>query len=268
MEIDIVDIAIVSIIAGIVAFYAYIRYKEEKHKQEKQLIPMLEAYKERYLKEKEEFKEKAKYFKKLMEEAEKEWHKIKSNIPSYRWTEEEKNYLKELKGTDFERTFTVMFHILGFKTDEPPIYKDHNIDLFIETDKEKICIDFIDFSQIKKINEKYIQELEKGREKYRCKSVWILTNTTVSEELKKLIYKYDMNLFEFNQLVRFFPSYKIVVDYDRNRTKFHNFELLHKETEDEILRRDYWVKEVEEKLREAKQKLEKKSYKKQIQEVK
>ena len=254
MNVDFVDIALVSLIFAIVGYYAYLRYREEKHKQEQQLIPMLEAYKERFLKEKEEFKEKAQHFKKLMEEVEEEWRRIKENIPNYKWTEEDKKYLKELKGTDFERTFTVMFHILGFKTDEPPIFKDHNIDLIIETNKDKICVDFIDFSQIKKINEKYLQDLEKGRKKYNCKSVWILTNTDVPENIEKLIYKYDMNLFEFNQIVKFFPSYKIVIDYDRNRTKFHNFELLHKETQDEIIRRDYWVKEVEEKLEEAKKK--------------
>ena len=254
MNVDFVDIALVSLIFAIVGYYAYLRYKEEKHKQEQQLIPMLEAYKERFLKEKEEFKEKAQHFKKLMEEVEEEWRRIKENIPNYKWTEEDKKYLKELKGTDFERTFTVMFHILGFKTDEPPIFKDHNIDLIIETNKDKICVDFIDFTQIKKINEKYLQDLEKGRKKYSCKSVWILTNTDVPENIEKLIYKYDMNLFEFNQIVKFFPSYKIVIDYDRNRTKFHNFELLHKETQDEIIRRDYWVKEVEEKLEEAKKK--------------
>ena len=254
MNVDFVDIALVSLIFAIVGYYAYLRYKEEKHKQEQQLIPMLEAYKERFLKEKEEFKEKAEHFKKLMEEVEQEWHRIKANIPKYKWSEEDKKYLKELKGTDFERTFTVMFHILGFKTDEPPIYKDHNIDLIIETEKDKICVDFIDFSQIKKINEKYLQDLEKGRKKYSCKSVWILTNTDVPENIEKLIYKYDMNLFEFSQIIKFFPSYKIVIDYDRNRTKFHNFELLHKETQDEIIRRDYWVKEVEEKLEEAKKK--------------
>ncbi len=254
MNVDFVDIALVSLIFAIVGYYAYLRYREEKHKQEQQLIPMLEAYKERFLKEKEEFKEKAQHFKKLMEEVEEEWRRIKENIPNYKWTEEDKKYLKELKGTDFERTFTVMFHILGFKTDEPPIFKDHNIDLIIETNKDKICVDFIDFTQIKKINEKYLQDLEKGRKKYSCKSVWILTNTDVPENIEKLIYKYDMNLFEFNQIVKFFPSYKIVIDYDRNRTKFHNFELLHKETQDEIIRRDYWVKEVEEKLEEAKKK--------------
>lgn len=268
MNIDIVDVALVSIIFTIVGYYAYLRYKEEKHKQEKQLIPMLEAYKEKFLKEKEEFKEKARYFKKLMEEAEKEWHQIKQNIPNYKWTEEDKKYLKELKGTDFERTFTVLFHILGFKTDEPPIYKDHNIDLIIETEKDRICVDFIDFSQVKKINEDYLQDLEKGREKYRCKTVWILTNTDIPEDKEKLIYKYDMNLFEFKQIVKFFPSYRIVVDYDRNRTKFHNFELLHKETQDEIIRRDYWVKEVEEKLEEAKKKRMDKSNKKKELEVK
>ncbi len=254
MNVDFIDIALVSLIFAIVGYYAYLRYREEKHKQEQQLIPMLEAYKERFLREKEEFKEKAQHFKKLMEEVEEEWRRIKANIPNYKWSEEDKKYLKELKGTDFERTFTVMFHILGFKTDEPPIFKDHNIDLIIETNKDKICVDFIDFTQIKKINEKYLQDLEKGRKKYSCKSVWILTNTDVPENIEKLIYKYDMNLFEFNQIVKFFPSYKIVIDYDRNRTKFHNFELLHKETQDEIIRRDYWVKEVEEKLEEAKKK--------------
>ncbi len=268
MNVNIIDIALVSIIFSIVGYYVYLRYREEKHKQEQQLIPMLEAYKEKYLKEKEEFKEKAEHLKNLMEEVEKEWHRIKSNIFEYKWTEEDKKYLKDLKGTDFERTFTVLFHILGFKTDEPPIYKDYNIDLIIETDKDRICVDFLDISQVKRLNEKYLQDLEKGRKKYRCKTVWIISNTDLPEEKEKLIYKYDMNLFGYNQIIKFFPSYRIVVDYDRNRTKFHNFELLHKETQDEIIRRDFWVKEVEKKLEEAKRKKMEKSYKKSMQEVK
>ncbi len=268
MNFDIVDIALVSIIFSIVGYYAYLRYKEEKHKKEKQLIPMLEAYREKFKKEKQEYKEKAEHFKKLMEEAEKEWHEIKKNIKNYVWTEEDKKFLKELKGTDFERTFTVMFHILGFKTDEPPIFKDHNIDLLIQTDTKKICVDFIDYTQIKKIDEKYLKSLEKGKDKYRCNSIWIISNSDLTPEEEKLIYRYDINFFGFKQIVRFFPSYRIVDDYDRNRTKFHNFELLHKETQDEVIRRDYWIKEVEEKLKEAKEKKVQKSYKKSYQEVK
>ena len=255
MELGIVDISIIFIILSIVGIYAFLRYKEEKIKEEKNLVPMLQSYKKKYLEEKESFSEKAERLKKMMEETQREYENILKNIHKYKWTEDEKEYLRNMKGTEFERTFTVMFELLGFKVYEPPVYKDNNIDIILESDnKNKICVDFIDYTQRKKINENYLKELIKGKEKYNCRSIWLITNRFLDDSIEGLIYKYDINLFEFNQIVRFFPSYRLVDEYDENRTKYHNFELLHKETKDEIIRRDLWTKEIEEKLEEIKEK--------------
>ena len=253
-----IDIFIIFIIASIVGTYAFIRYQEEKRKEKENLVPTLKSYKEKFIKEKELYKEKAQNLKKQMEEAQREFENILKNIDKYKWTEDEKEYLRNMKGTEFERTFSVMFELLGFKVYEPPIYKDHNIDIILELDnKEKICVDFLDYTQRKKLNEKYIDNLLKGKEKYNCKSVWLITNRFLDDKIEDYIYKSDINLFEFNQIVRFFPSYRLVDEYDENRTKFHNFEILHKETEDEVIRRETWIKEIEEKLEEIKRKNQK-----------
>ncbi|WP_457640940.1 restriction endonuclease [Persephonella sp.] len=259
MSFDLIDLAIISLIMGIIGIYAYYRYREEKHKEQQMLIPTLESYREKYIKERKLFAEKAETLRKKLEEIEKEFHKIKANINNYKWTEDEKEILRNLKGTEYERIFTIIFEILGFKVLEPEIYKDCNIDIIIETtDNKRVCVDFVDYTQRKKLNENYIKELLKGKEKYNCQSIWILTNRFLDDDVEDMIYEYDINLFEFNQLVRFFPSYRIVDDYDENRTKYHNFELLHKETRDEVIRRDLWIKEVEEKLEEIKRKRGKK----------
>ncbi len=253
-----VDILIIFIIASIIGSYAFIRYQEEKRKEKENLVPTLQNYKEKYLKEKEQYKEKAEKLRKQMEEAQREFENILKNIKKYKWTEEEKEYLRNMKGTEFERTFTVMFELLGFKVYEPPIYKDKNIDIILELDsKERICVDFLDYTQRKKLNEKYIKTLLEGKDKYNCKSVWLITNRFLDDKIEEEIYKSDINLFEFNQIVRFFPSYRLVDEYDENRTKFHNFEILHKETEDEVIRRETWIKEIEEKLEEIKRKNQK-----------
>ncbi|RUM60413.1 MAG: hypothetical protein DSY66_01365 [Persephonella sp.] len=253
-----VDILIIFIIASIIGSYAFIRYQEEKRKEKENLVPTLQNYREKYLKEKEMYKEKAEKLKKQMEEAQREFENILKNIKKYKWTEEEKEYLRNMKGTEFERTFTVMFELLGFKVYEPPVYKDKNIDIILELDnKEKICVDFLDYTQRKKLNEKYIKTLLEGKNKYNCKSVWLITNRFLDDKIEEEIYKSDINLFEFNQIVRFFPSYRLVDEYDENRTKFHNFEILHKETEDEVIRRETWIKEIEEKLEEIKRKNQK-----------
>ncbi|WP_457644061.1 restriction endonuclease [Persephonella sp.] len=255
IDLHFMDFVILGIILGIVSIYAYFRYREEKHKEEKMLIPNLLSYRDKYIREREMYTKRAEKFKEKMIEVEKEFEKIKERIPDYRWTEEEKEVLRNLKGTEFERIFTVIFQLLGFKVYEPPVYKDHNIDIIIElADNKRICVDFLDYTQRKRINERYIRELIKGKEKYKCDSVWLLTNRFLDDDLEEMIFRYDINLFEFNQLVRFFPSYRLVDDYDENRTRFHNYELLYKETHDEVLRRDLWIKEVEEKIKEIKKK--------------
>ncbi|WP_457623225.1 restriction endonuclease [Persephonella sp.] len=257
MKIDFhfMDFFILGIILIIVGIYAYFRYREEKHKEEKMLIPNLLSYKDRYLKEKDMYKERAKKFLSKLKEVEREFEDLKRNIKNYRWTEEDKEVLRNLKGTEFERIFTVMFELLGFKVYEPPIFKDHNIDVIIETKEgHKICVDFVDYTERKKVDEKYIKNLIAGKEKYNCDGVWFLTNRFLDDDVEDIIYKYDINLFEFNQLTQYFPSYRIVYDYDDNRTRFHNFELLYKETRDEVIRRDLWIKEVDEKISEIKRK--------------
>ncbi|MBK3332835.1 hypothetical protein GWK41_07110 [Persephonella atlantica] len=255
MKSDFIDIALFIIIAGIVGLYIYIRYREEKKKEEENLIPRLEFYRNKFQKEQKEFSEKAERFKKRIDKYEKQLKTIRNNIHQYKWNTDEKKILKSLKGTEFEWTFSFLLRIIGFDIYEPPIHKDGNIDFIMETgEKSKICIDFIDRVAVKKINEKYINELLKGKEKYNCSGVWIITNGTIDEKIKKYLYTKDINSFEYRDIISFFPSIRIVEDYYETQTKLHNYQLLYKETVDEVIRRKTWINEVEEKLEEARKK--------------
>ncbi|HHG74955.1 MAG TPA: hypothetical protein ENK22_07910, partial [Persephonella sp.] len=173
---------------------------------------------------------------------------IENEIYRYKWEKDEKRYLRNLKGTDFEWTMSFLLKILGFKVYEPPVYKDHNIDFIVEIDGFKICVDFVDYQQLKKLNENYIGQLAEGKEKYKCCGIWIISNGNVE---KKDGWDRQILFFDYRDILRFFPSIRVVEDYYEVQTKFHNYELLHKETSDEIIRRDTWIKEVEEKLKEA-----------------
>ncbi|NPA17104.1 restriction endonuclease [Persephonella sp.] len=259
MRPELIDITLILLIAGIVGYYIYLRYREEKRKKEKQLIPTLEYYRDRYLKERSQYIQRAEKFRQKMEHFRDRINHIKNNIQDYSWNQDEKKILKTLKGTDFEWTFSVMFEILGYRIYEPPVFKDHHIDFILEVDKDKkVCIDFVDHQQAKKLGKKYIDKLLEGKEKYRCSGVWIITNSRLKQEIKEYLLKKEVNLFEYEQIIRFFPSIRIVEDYYETTTRFHNYELLHKETTDEIIRRDTWLNEVEEKLQEAYKKLEEK----------
>ncbi|SNZ09418.1 Restriction endonuclease [Persephonella hydrogeniphila] len=251
MKFDLVDIALFIIIFSIVFYYAYIRYREEKKKKEEQLIPNLKSYLEKLRKEKNEYSLKAEKFNDKIKIYSQKLKKIKENIGKYKWEKDDKKYLKSLKGTDFEWTFSFMLSILGFKVQETPVYKDKNIDFIVEIKGKKLCVDFVDFNQLKKIDEKYLDTLIKGKEKYRCNGIWIITNSKVDKETKKKVKKKGIYIWDYTDILQFFPSIMIVEDFYETETKLHNYELLHKETTDEIIRRETWIKEVEKKLEEA-----------------
>ncbi len=248
MGFDFIDITLLIIIFSIVGYYAYLRYREEKKKKEKQLIPTLKYYLEKFSREKKEFTEKAKKFRDKMEYYRNKLRQIEREIYRYRWEKDEKRYLRTLKGTDFEWTISFLLKILGFKVYEPSVYKDHNIDFIVEIGGFKICVDFIDYQQLKKLDENYLRQLISGKEKYKCLGIWIISNGNLE---KKNSLDKEIVFFDYRDILRFFPSIRIVEDYYETQTKFHNYELLHKETSDEIIRRDTWIKEVEEKLKEA-----------------
>ncbi|MDQ7056859.1 MAG: restriction endonuclease [Persephonella sp.] len=255
MKSDFVDIALLLIIAGIVGLYVYIRYREEKRKKEENLIPNLEFYRDKFQREQREFSQKAERFKEKINKYEEQLKTIRNNIHQYRWNEDEKKILKALKGTEFEWTLSFLLRILGFNLYEPQIYKDGNIDFIMDAgEKHKICVDFVDRVAVKKLNEKYVDKLIKGKEKYSCSSIWIITNGIIDENIKKYLYTKDINSFEYRDIIRFFPSIRIVEDYYETQTKLHNYQLLYKETADEVIRRKTWIKEVEEKLEEARKK--------------
>jgi len=264
MNFDFVDILILSLIFGIAGYYGFLRYKEEKHKEKVNYIPMLERYKSKYTEEMERYKDRLLKFEEMIKNNKKELEEIKNNIFRYKWSKGDIEKLKKMKKTEFERTFTVMFEILGFNIYEPVKFKENNIDVIIEAKgkdfekicKSKTCVDFIDYSNVKNIDEDYIKELIEGKEKYQCEKILIITNGEFIENLKEK-FKNSIEVFSIDEILKFFPSIKIVDDYDENMTVYHNLELMYNETKDEITRRKTWIYEIEENIEKAKQNFEK-----------
>jgi hypothetical protein len=206
--------------------------------------PLLKKYEE----EKEEFKQRAKDFKEKLENAKEKLNQLKSKLKEYNWKKSDIEKLKKLKGTEFETYFSGLFEIMGYMIVELPIYKDKNIDFILEPEKHNICIDFIDFLKIKKIDDKYIKTLLEGKNKYKCKSLWIITNTEINNDLKEKLLKNDINIISLNEILSIFPSIRLFDDYFDAKTVYHNYELLYKETYDEVIRRNAWIEEIKEKL--------------------
>ncbi|MFN3787179.1 restriction endonuclease [Sulfurihydrogenibium azorense] len=255
---SLIDIAIVSVILSIVSLYAYVRYREEKHKEEKMLIPTLQNYKQKFIEEKQQFLEKSQNLKQQLDDLRQQLQDLKKNLSLYPWTQSQVDYLKTMKGSEFEYFLTQSFEMLGFTVIDPPIYKDHNIDVILkyqdDTKTEYFAVDFIDYTQIKKLDDKYIENLLKGKDKYSCHKVLIITNGQLLETQKKLLIDKDVNFFETDQIVSFMPSINFFFRYDELRSKYHACEILHKETFDEVIRREHWLNEVEEKLLQAMEK--------------
>ncbi len=252
MGLSLVDTLILLSIFLIVASYFLVRYREEKKKEKINYVPMLLSYLEKYKEEREEFQDRAENFKSKMEEAKAKIDKIKEEIRNYRWKKSDIERLKKLKGTEFETYFSGIFEIMGYQITEPAIYKDCNIDYILMPGKKKICIDFIDNTKIKKLNDRYINTLLEGKEKYNCDSVWVITNAEVDDQIKEKLFKADINLISLDEILAIFPSLRIFDDYFDTKTVYHNYELLYKETYDEVIRRNEWIDEIQRKLEEAK----------------
>ena len=252
MSLSLIDVLILLSIFSIAAYYFVVRYREEKKKEKINYIPMLLSYLKKYEEEKEEFQSRAQNFKTKMEEAQKRINQIKEKLKDYRWKKSDIEKLKKLKGTEFETYFSGIFEIMGYQITEPAIYKDCNIDYILMPEKKRICIDFIDYTKIKKINDKYINTLLQGKDKYNCESVWVITNAKVDDQIKEKLFKADINLISLDEILAIFPSIRIFDDYFDIKTVYHNYELLYKETYDEVLRRNEWIDEIQRKLEEAK----------------
>jgi len=243
-----IDLLIFSLIVVFVGVYAVFRYIEEKKKYKKNYIPMLKSYLEKYKEEKKYYQERANNFKEKLEIAKNNIEKIKKSIDSYKWTEEDIDELKKLKGTEFETVFTGILEVLGYQITQPSIYKDCNIDFIINTSKTNICVDFIDYKKAKELNEDTLKKLIEGKKKYNCKDVWIITNTEIDKENKEKIKEYGIKLITLEEIIENFPSIRIYFDYFDEKTVYHNYELLYKETYDEVIRRNEWIDEINRKI--------------------
>lgn len=255
MSLDFLDIVIVGTIAGIVVYYAFLRYKEEKKKQEALLIPTLEYYKNKFSQEKEEYKIRAQTYQEKLSELLHQLENLKNKMADYPWTQSQISYLKQMKGSEFEYFLNTTFQMLGFEVIDPQYYKEFHIDSILkyqdEKHKEYIIVDYVDFTQVKKLDEAYLQKLKKGKEKYGINKVWIITNSTLDEKTTKKIFEFDYNLLDLSYITRFLPSLNFFYEYEDLKNRFHATEILHKEMFDEIIRRENWLREIEEKLVEV-----------------
>lgn len=255
MSIDIFDFIIVGTIIGVVSYYAFLRYKEEKRKQQQQLIPTLEYYKDKFTKEKEDYKNRAGLYQEKLSQIRQQLEDLKKNMANYPWTESQVLYLKQMKGSEFEYFLNTTFQMLGFEVIDPEYYREFNIDSILkfedEGKKEYIIVDYLDFTQIRKLNDEYLEELQKGKEKYNISKVWIITNAEIEENTAKKVFQFDYNLLDTGYITKFLPSLNFFYEYEDLKSKFHATEILHKEMFDEIIRRDHWLQEVEQKLIEA-----------------
>jgi len=255
MKFSLIDILIISSIFLVVGYYIFLRYREEKKKEKINYVPMLLSYLEKFEKEKEEFIQRAEDFKSKLESSKRRLEEIRKKVDEYKWKKRDIERLKKLKRTEFETIFTGIFEILGYDITEPAIYKDHNIDFILTHKDKKICLDFIDYQKIKNLNEKYIETLLQGKQKYECTDIWIITNSKFSEKLEKLIKDNCIKIMDIDDIIQTLPSLRIFDDYFDEKTIYHNYELLYKETYDEIIRRNEWIDEVNKKLAEHSEKI-------------
>lgn len=250
-----IDFLIAGVIFFIVVYYAFIRFIEEKKKKEEQLIPTLEYYKNKFKNEKADYQIRADEYKERLNQIKQQLENLKKDISKYPWTDSQIEYLKQMKGSEFEYFLNTTFQMLGFEVLDPEYYKEFNIDsiLKLEMDKktEYIIVDYVDFTAIKKVDRKYLEQLKAGSEKYNVSKVWIITNGEFDIKTKSMIFQFDYNLLDISYITKFLPSLNFFYEYEDLKSKFHATEILHKEMFDEIIRREHWLQEIEEKLIEA-----------------
>ncbi len=255
MEISLIDIIIITIIFGIIITYSLLRYKEEKRKEREMLIPTLNSYKEKFIEEKERFLQKSQEIKDYINQTLEEIRNLKENINNHPWTQSQIEYLGKMKGSELNYFITNSFDMMGFEIIDLPIYKDCNLDIIIKySDDRKVSyfgLSIVDFTKIKDLNSKFIDQLLNGKEKYKLDKILLITNGYFSEDIKKQLIQKDINFFEIDQIVKFIPSLNFFYRYEDLKAKYNNYELLHKETFDEVIRREHWLTEVEEKLVKA-----------------
>ncbi len=250
-----IDILIFLFILTIVSIYGFLRYREEKIKQRKNLIPNLLKFREKWINEKIEFSKKAERLKNEIEQLKRKIEEFKKDIDKYKWTEEDIESFKLMRGTSLQYYLSNVFLLKGYNVYDPPVFKDCNIDIFLEKDGKKICVSFVDRVKIRKLDFSFLRRLKEGKEKYNCDEIWILTNSRIEKKLK------SSKLLNMNWIINNLPPISVVDEYESLSTKLHNLELMYEETVHEIIRRNTWIREIEEKIeKEKKEQINSNSY--------
>ncbi len=241
---DLIDAVILALIVLIVSVYGILRYREEKIKKQERRLPELLKLKEKWIQERDNFQKKAQDLSQKIEKIKQEIQNFKQNLNSYDWTEDDIESFKLMKGTSLQYYLSTIFLLKGYNVYDPPVYKDCNIDIFIEKDGKKICVAFVDRIKVRKLDFSFLRSLKEGKEKYSCDEIWILTNSRIEKKLKL------SKLLNMNWIIENFPPIRVVDEYEYLTTKLHNLELMYEETVHEVIRRNTWLREIEEKIQE------------------
>ncbi|NPA52645.1 MAG: hypothetical protein GXO22_07095 [Aquificae bacterium] len=239
---NLIDTAIFGLIVIIISLYGLLRYKEEKIKENEKKLPELLKLKQKWIEERDSFEKKAQSLKEKIKQKNQQIKTLKSNLKNFRWTEEDIENFKFMRGTELQYYLSTIFLLKGYNVYDPPIFKDCNIDIIVEKNKEKICIAFVDRVKIRKLDFSFLRRLKEGKEKYNCKEIWILTNSTIEKTLK------SSKLLNMEWIIQNFPPPKAIKEYEALTTQLHNLELMYEETVHEVIRRNTWLKELEQKI--------------------
>lgn len=113
-------------------------------------------------------------------------------------------------GAEFEEYLTVLFGLLGFKTENTPLVKDQGIDVILVNGKGKYGIQAKFYSH--PVGNAAVQQAIAGREFFKLKKGAVITNSTFTASAITLAEKTNIRLIdgnELNKLIKMAKSGKI-----------------------------------------------------------
>ena len=131
--------------------------------------------------------------------------------------------IMELKGEKFEQFLQKVFSQLNYKVHLTPSSGDYGIDLIVEMRNKKIGF------QVKGVKKpvgiRAIQEAIAGKEYYNLDEVGVITNSSFTNNAKKLAQKTGVKIYDFHWLVEHLPSLSLLKEIEHTKNKIKS---LHK----------------------------------------
>jgi len=118
------------------------------------------------------------------------------------------DYLKSLRGVEFENCLYDCFKTLGYFVEKTPSSGDYGVDLVLKYGDKKIAV------QIKgtadPVGIKAIQEVYSGKDFYDCGEAWVITNSYFTNSAIKLAKKLNVGLINRQKLLKFLPDADLI----------------------------------------------------------